>query len=208
MHVHMFTPYEHGRATRSAIRRLPPCAPSPRPHTRHAALRRYPAGEKPHTYYRIFYDENVLEERARKALEVNREVRIESEEVMAERRRMMDRAVANIPNFDPIKEYELDLSLRPELACNNPPEPEVPNDLGPIPDWVTSSSSLLLFNTTINAYEDHTPVDNLAGEWAEQHFRDEDETAAESAPQIADAPDSVCPPRTHRWQRLLKGTPV
>ena len=129
---------------------------------------KYPAPKKCEPFERLFYDEDVLRERGRKEMQVPEEPPVESFAMMAERRRALDRAVRadTIPveqgGYSPIADYEFDLSLRPELACNNPPPPEVKTDLtqGPMPSFITTSASTVLFNSDRGVYTDATPIDN------------------------------------------------
>ena len=145
---------------------------------------RFPSSARPPPFERLFYDADELQKHAEVAIEIPEEPPVESFEMMAERRRKIDRDVrANSEGA--IALYEADLALHAELATNQPTAPELPDSLAPIPGHVSTASSILLFNTPYNVYADHSPCDNLSGEDA---ARAGPRAAAEA---IAEAPQTV-----------------
>jgi WAS family protein 1 len=142
---------------------------------------RYPAPKSLPPFERLFYDAEKLAVRAERAIEVPEEAPVESFAAMAERRRALDRVLkadAGLRGQQPaqgvangagaprtaLAEYEAELALRPELASNSPALAETPEKLAPIPPFVTSSASSVLFNARRDAFADHSPLDNLSGE--------------------------------------------
>lgn len=153
---------------------------------------RYPAPSTPEPFERLFYDAGALERRAYRAIEVPEEPPAEGFEAMAERRRALDRcarASVDAPRRC-IGEYESDLALRPELASNAPEAGEGAHGgsegLAPIPPFVSTTASTVLFNSRHAPYEGApTSVDNLSGENAPRRV------AIEAGEAMAEAPQTV-----------------
>jgi len=141
-------------------------------------------GPKKATYFpRLFYDEGELARSATEQLEVPEEAIVEGVELMSDRRQELDRAIRG--ELDAVGLYEADIALRPQLASNSPSRAAPPDHLAPLPLFVSTASSVLLFNTPYNVYADHTSYDNLSGEAAPR--RDTQAVTVE----LADAPQTV-----------------
>ena len=123
---------------------------------------RYPAEEKPEPFRRLFYDDGV--EAARAAETVARPAEsppAESAMCLAHRRDAV--RLGGLTEDEVLADFELSLSLRPELAVNHTAAEGQGGWTRPLPGSVQSASSTVLFNTSLNAYSQHGARPGLSG---------------------------------------------
>ena len=175
---------------------------------------RYPAPKTSKPFERLFFDADKLMQQAVEAMTVPDEPPVESFAAMAERRRALDRAVRGTADTgatmggthggraaaaaaeesqqqrlrSALGDYEADIALRPELAANDPPPRGTPDALSPIPRYVSSTTSTILFNSRQTPYHDNSMVDNLSGEGSARLRESE---LGEKTKGISEAPQTV-----------------